>query len=193
MLEEREEGPIMTAEMGMQPEEREEGPTSIDVTDKQISIGEAPAIVPQEEKLQEQNIGIEQVQEESGISKKKQKRRRTTTSYLTNISKQVEKNGNQINKIVMIIQSLQRQKQTKAITEVGESKSQLQSIKRIRSQFSQLQKQVTRIQNEIQKIRTAPASKTRFRKLSSTTIKPRSKKSKSSKIIKVKRQRRIRR
>lgn len=193
MLEEREEGPIMTAEMGMQPEEREEGPTSIDVTDKQISIGEAPAIVPQEEKLQEQNIGIEQVQEESGISKKKQKRRRTTTSYLTNISKQIEKNGNQINKIVMIIQSLQRQKQTKAITEVGESKSQLQSIKRIQSQFSQLQKQVTRIQNEIQKIRTAPASKTRFRKLSSTAIKPRSKKSKSSKIIKVKRQRRIRR
>jgi len=182
----------ITGEIDTKPVEREEGPTSIDVTDKQISIGEATVIVPQEEKSQEQNIGIEQVQEESRISKKKPKRRRTT-SYLINISKQVEKNGNQINKIITMIQSLQKQKQTKQITGVGERKSQLQSIKQIQSQFSQLQKQVTRIQNEIQKIRTAPAQKTRITKLSSTTIKPRSKKSKSSKIIKVKRQRRIRR
>jgi len=78
------------------------------VTDKQISIGEAPSIVPQEEKLQEQNIGIEQVQmqEKPTIIKGKPKRRIT---YLSNISKQVEKNGNQINKISMMIQSLIKQ------------------------------------------------------------------------------------
>jgi hypothetical protein len=36
-------------------EERQEGPTSIDVTDKQIDIGGIPSVVPQEEKPQEQN------------------------------------------------------------------------------------------------------------------------------------------
>ncbi len=187
MSEEREEGPIMTTEVNMQPEEREEGPTSIDVAGRQISIGEAPAIVPQEEKLQKQIKEIEQVQEVSGRTQK----RRQITSHLTNILKQVEKNGNQINKMISI-QSLQRQKQkqTKPITGAGESKSQLQSIKQIQSQVSQLQKQVTRIQNDIQKIRTAPVPKTRPIKLSST--KPRSKRSKSPKSIKVKRHRRSR-
>ncbi len=54
MSEERAEGPIMTGEMDTQPEEREEGATSIDVADKQISIEEVPVAVPQEEKLPEQ-------------------------------------------------------------------------------------------------------------------------------------------
>lgn len=163
-------------------EEREEGPTSIDVTDKQISIGEALATVPQEEKLQEENRGIEQVHEEFRVSKKKQKRRRIT-SYLLDISKQIEKNGNQLNKINMVIQSLQKQRQAKSITAAGKDKSQLQSMKQIQSQVGQLQKQITRIQNDIKSIRTTSArsTKTRIRKLSPTTIKPRSKKSKSHK------------
>jgi hypothetical protein len=50
MLEERDERFTSTGEIVEQPGEREEGPTSTDVTDKQISIGEAPAIVPQEER-----------------------------------------------------------------------------------------------------------------------------------------------
>lgn len=190
MSEEVEAAPIITEDIDTKPEEREGGPTSIDVTDKQISIGEAPAIVPQEEKPQEQNIGIEQVQEESRISKMKRKRKRTS-SYLINIWKQVEKNGNQINKMAIMIQSLQKQRQTKLITGAGESKSQLQSVKQIQSQVSQLQKQVTRIQNEIQKIRTTPVPKTRFRKLSPTS-ESRSKRSKSPKSTKTKRGRKTR-
>ena len=184
MSEERVEGPIMTGEMDTQPEEREEGATSIDVADKQISIEELPVAVPQEEKLQEQV----QVQQEPKISKRKQKRR--TISYLSNISKQIEKNGNQINKITMMVQSIkQKQKQTKSTKGPGVSQSPLQSIKQIQSQVSQLQKQMALIQKDIQKIRTAPATKTRFRKLSSTTIKPRSKKSKSLKSDRGKRSR----
>jgi hypothetical protein len=175
MLEERDEGFTLTAEMVEQPGEREDGPTSIDVTDKQISIGEVPVTVPQEEKPQGQG----QVQQEPKISKRKQKRR--ITSYLSNISKQVEKNGNQINKIIMMVQSIQKQKQSKSTKGFGASQSSSQSIKQIQSQVSQLQKQMALIQKDIQKIRTAPATKTRFRKLSSTTIKPRSKKSKSIK------------
>jgi hypothetical protein len=84
MLEERDVRFTSTGEMVEQPGEREEGPTSTDVTDKQISIGEAPAIVPQEERPQEQ-VQV-QVQQEPKISKRKQKRR--ITSYLPNISKQ---------------------------------------------------------------------------------------------------------
>lgn len=49
------------------------GPTSIDVTDEQISAGEVPVAKRQEEKAQEQNRGIEQVEEESRSSKSKQK------------------------------------------------------------------------------------------------------------------------
>jgi hypothetical protein len=201
MSEEREERPIATGEMDTQPEEKEEAPTSIDVIDKQISIVEAPATVsvsvPQEEKPQEQNIGIEQVQEEFRVSKKKQKRRRIT-SYLSNISKQVEKNGNQINKITVMIQSLQKQRRTKLITGTGgKGQSQLQSIKQIQSQVSLLQKQVTRIQKDIQMIRTAPVKRTKgkIRKPSSTTatnIKPRSKKSKSFKSSKARKSKRSR-
>jgi hypothetical protein len=55
VLEEIDEGFTPSEEMKERPREMEEGPTSIDVIDKQISIGEAPATVPvQEEKPQEQ-------------------------------------------------------------------------------------------------------------------------------------------
>jgi hypothetical protein len=84
-----------------------------------------------------------------------------------------------------MIQSLQKQKQTKPIVDTGRGKSQVQSIKQIQSQISQLQKQVIRIQKDIQRIKvvTTKGTNTRLRKkLSSTTgIKPRSKKSKSIK------------
>jgi hypothetical protein len=70
MLEERDEGFSSNKEMVEQPKEREEGPTSIDVTDKQISIEEVPVAVPQEESLQEQV----QIQQEPKIRKRKQER-----------------------------------------------------------------------------------------------------------------------
>jgi hypothetical protein len=179
--EEREEGPIVIGEMDTQSEEKEGATASIDVIDKQISIGEVPATVPidQEEKPQEQNIEIEQVQEESGVSKRKQKRRRAT-SYLSEISKQVEKNGNQINKITMMIQSLLKQGQAKSTSGAGFVQSQFQSIKQTKFQISQFQKQVALIQKDIQKIRTAPGTKARTRKRPfAITIVPKSKKSKS--------------
>jgi hypothetical protein len=199
MLEEVEEGSITTEEIDRPLEESEVGPTSIDVTDEQVSIGptsidftdeqasmvETPPAEQQEEKVQEQNKQIEQAQEKSKISKRKQKRR--ITSYLSNISKQVEKQGNQINKMALMIQSLQKQKQTKPTIDVGIDKSQFQSIKRIQSQISQLQKQVTLIQKNIQRIKVVPTkgTNTRLRKRSSTTgIKPRSKKGKSLKKTK---------
>ena len=204
--EEKEEGPISTVEVEGQSGEREEGPTSTDVTDKQISIGETSATVsvPQEEKPQEQNVGIEQVQvqEKPIISKGKPKRRRIT-SYLSNISKQVEKQGNQINKMTIMIQSLQKQKQkqSKSITGTGVDKLQFQTMKQINSQISQLQKQVIRIQNDIQRIKTAPITRTitrlksKSRKQASSpisTVKPRSKKSKSLMTTKVKKGRKSR-
>ena len=162
----------VTAERDTQPEKKEETPTSIDLIDKQISIGE--------EKPQEQNIGIkQQVQEESRATKKKQKRR-LTTSYISNISKQVERNGNQINKITMMIQSLVKQGQVKSTSGAGVVQSQFQSIKQIKSQVSRLQKQVALIQKDVQRIRTAPGAKARTRKPSfAITIMPKSKKSKS--------------
>ena len=135
--------------------------------------------VPQEEKPQEQNVRIEQVQEESRVSKKKQKRR-LTTSYISDISKQVEKNGNQINKITMMIQSLLKHGQAKSTSGAGVVQSQFQSIKQIKSQVSRLQKQVALIQKDVQRIRTAPGAKARIRKRSfAITIMPKSKKSKS--------------
>lgn len=73
MWEEREERSIMTEEMDKPLKESEVGPTSIDVTDEQISAGEVPVAKRQEEKAQEQNRGIEQVEEESRSSKSKQK------------------------------------------------------------------------------------------------------------------------
>jgi hypothetical protein len=172
MLEERGEEFTSTEEMMKQPAEREEGPIVTEVSDRRVSIGEVPAIVAQEEKLQEQE------QQEPKISKRKQKRR--TTSYLSNISKQVEKNGNQINKITMMVQSIQKQKQIKSIKGAEVSKLPLQ-LKQVQAQVSQLQKQLTGIQNKIQKIRIASASQVGFRKQSSIAMRSKSKKSKSSK------------
>ena len=191
MSEDREEGLIMMEEMDKPLEETGVGPTSLDVTDEQISIGEVPLSELQEEKVQEQNKEVEQAQEEARISKRKQKRR--ITSYLSNISKQVERQGHQINKLTMTIQSLQ--KQTKLTTGTGVVQSQFQSTKQIRSQLSLLQKQVARIQNDIQRIRSASMTRTKSksRKLSSSAtaskVKPRSKKSRSTKSIKIKRRR----
>ena len=108
MAEEGEEGTIVTEQMDKPLEESELGPTSIDVTDKQPSVVEIPPEEQQEE-VQEQNKQVERAQEESKISKNKQKRR--ITSYLSNISKQVEKQGNQINNVTTMIQSIQKQKQ----------------------------------------------------------------------------------
>ena len=105
------------------------GPTSIDVTDEEASMEEIPPADQQEEKVQEQNKQIEQAQEEFKISIRKQKRR--ITSHLSNVSKQIEKQGNQINKMALMIQSLQKQKQTKPTVDAGINKSQVQSIKQI--------------------------------------------------------------
>lgn len=191
MSEDREEGLIMVEEMDKPLEETAVGPTSLDVTDEQISIGEVPLSELQEEKVQEQNKEVEQAQEEARISKRKQKRR--ITSYLSNISKQVERQGHQINKLTMTIQSLQ--KQTKSTTGTGVVQSQFQSTKQISSQLRLLQKQVAGIQNDIQRIRSAAMTRTKSksRKLSSSAtaskVKPRSKKSRSTKSIKIKRRR----
>jgi len=192
MLKERDEGFTLTEEIVEQPQEWEERPTSIDVTDRQISIGDVQTIIPQEERSQEQV----QVQREPKISKRKQKRR--ITSYLSNISKQVEKNGNQINKIITIIQSIQKQKQIKS-THGGAEASQLplQLIKRVQAQVSQLQKQVTRIQNDIQRTRIKSATvstktKSKKRASSASNIKTRSKKNRSLKSTKIRRGRKNR-
>ena len=95
-------------------EEREEESTSPAVAEDQILVEETPAIIPQEqnlqeENLQEQNMEIEESQVKARIGKKRQKRRRAIT-YLLHISKQVEKNGNQIDRISTFIQSLQKQR-----------------------------------------------------------------------------------
>jgi hypothetical protein len=105
MTEEGEEGTIVTEQMDNPSEESEVGPTSIDVTVEQISIGptsidvtdEQPSTVEiplEKHKVQEHNKQVERAQEESKISKNKQKRR--ITSYLSNISKQVEKAGKRL-------------------------------------------------------------------------------------------------
>jgi hypothetical protein len=199
MSEEGEEGSITTEDMSKPLEEREIGPTSLDVTDDRVSIGptsidvtdeqasilETPPAEQQEEKVQEQNKQIEQAQEESKIIKRKQKRR--MTSHLSNILRQVEKHGNQLNKMALMIQSLQKQKRTTPTVDTGIGKLQSQSTKRIQSQISHLQKQVTQIQKDIQRLIMVPTKRTntRLRKLSSTIgIKPRSKKGKSLKNTK---------
>ena len=156
MRKEGEEGSIITEKMDEPSEEIEVGPTSIDVTDEQPSTVEAPSAEQQEE-LQEQNKQKEQSQEKSRISKNKQKRR--ITSYLSNTSKQVEKQGNQINKMMIMIQSLQKQKLARA-KDPGVGQSQVQSVKQIQSQISQLQKQVARIPKDIQRIRTGYSTST---------------------------------
>jgi chromosome segregation ATPase len=169
-------------------EEREEEPTSPSLTENQIFVEETPTIAPQEENLQEQNKIIEESQEKSRISKKRQKRRRAIT-YLSHISKQIEKNGNQIHRITTLIESLQKQRQTIFTAGRGLGQSQSQSIKQIESQLSQLQKQVSRVQKDIQKLRTAAAAKSGLRKLNSTTtaittrVKPKSRRSKKNKAI----------
>jgi hypothetical protein len=125
--------------------------------------------------------------EEPKIRKRKQKRR--ITSYLSNISKQVDKHGNQINKVTMMIHSIQqeKQKQTKSTKGAGASQSSLQSIKQIQFQVSQLQKQVTWIQNDIQRIRTT--SGIGIKTTSKADINPESKKSRSFKGTRVRRSR----
>lgn len=166
-------------------EEREEEPTSPSLTENQIFVEETHAIAPQEENLQEHYKIIVESQEKSRISKKRQKRRRAIT-YLSHISKQVEKNGNQIDKTITLIESLQKQRQTIFTAGRGLGQSQSQSIKQIKSQLSHLQKQVSRVQKDLQKLRTAAAAKSGFRKLNSTTIttvKPKSRMSKKNKAI----------
>ena len=168
-------------------EEREEGPTSPSLTENQF-VEETPAIAPQEENLQVLSKIIVEPQEKSRISKKRQKRRRAIT-YLSHISKQVEKNGNQIDRITTLIESLQKQRQTIFTAGRGLGQSQSQSIKQIKSQLSQLQKQVSRVQKDLQKLRTAAAAKSGLRKLNSTTtaitttVKPKSRRSKKNKAI----------
>ena len=172
-------------------EDKEDEPTSSVVAENPIFVEQTPAIIPQEqnlkeENLQEQNKEVEESQEKSGISKKRQKRRRAIT-YLLHISKQVEKNGNQIDRITTLIQSLQKHRQASIATGLGLGQSQSQSIKQIKSQLGQLQKQVSRVQKDVQKLRTASAKKTKFRKLSSitatTTVKPKSRMGKKNKEL----------
>jgi hypothetical protein len=165
-------------------EEKDEGLLTTEVTDQQISIEEMPAtVVPQEEALpqeekpeQQEKVGEQKPKEKPSITKKKQKKRVAT--FLSNILKQAEKNGDEINKIRNSIQSLQ--KQTNA---AGVGK---ESMKQLQSQIGQLQKQVTRIQKDIQRIRTASATKTRTRRRAfAFTIMPKTKKRKSVTSTKV--------
>jgi hypothetical protein len=85
------------------------------------------------------------------------------------MSKQVEKNGYEINKITMVIQCLQKQ-----INLAGAR--QPQSIKQVRSQLGQLQKQAVRIQKDIQRIKTVrlATTKARTRKSTTSTTRPKS-------------------
>jgi len=172
-------------------EEREEESTSSEVAENPIFVEQTPVIVPQEQNLQEENLQeqdkeIKESQEKSDMGKKRQKRRRAIT-YLSHISKQVEKNENQINRITTLVQSLQKQRQTSIAAGLGLGQSQSQSMRQIKSQLGRLQKQVSRVQKDVQKLRTTSATKTRFRKLSSTTatttIKPKSRMSKRNKAL----------
>ena len=184
MSKEKDEVPITTDMIDRSFEEREGGPTSVDVTANRNSKEEVPHVEPQE--VLEQNSALAHLHEEPSISRRKQKRR--ITSYLSNISKQVEKHGNQINKMTLMIQSLQKQKQTKSTVGVGIDQIQFKSIKQIKPQISQLQKQVSRIQNDIRRIRTASMTRTRtitkFRKQAPSTIATVISRSKRNKLIK---------
>jgi len=197
-LEEKENEPSTTLEMSTELAERkeepvaaEEGNDAAEITETQISTAEVPFKESQqpERKMQEQNREMEQARGGvSGMSKKTQKRR--ITSYLSNISKHVEKNGNQINKITLMLQSLQKQGRSKPATGAIAGKGQSQSIKQIESQVSQLLKQVTKVQKDIERIRTASAAKTKSRKSPSSWVKPRFKKNKSVKKSKLKKKKR---
>lgn len=211
MWDEGEERSIMNGEMDEKDKPLDEsdiGPTSIDVTEERISIGptsldvrdqldlaqeETPSIEPQQEKPQEEKRRTEQVQLEPRTSKGKQKRRRIT-SYLSQILKQVEKQGNQINKLTIVVQSLQRQKQTKSISAAGVEGLQIRSVQQIKTQISQLQKQMARIQKDIQRIRTVSRtrSRTSLKSKSRSTVKARSKKGKLVKATKTRKGRKSR-
>ena len=203
MWEEGEERTIMNYEVdetNKPLEESEIGPTSIDVTDERISIGPTSLDVRDQLNLPEEEIpSIEPQQEEPQVplgprtSRGKQKRRRIT-SYLSQILKQVEKQGNQINKLTIVVQSLQRQKQPKSIPAVRVDGSQIQSVKQIKTQMGQLQKQVARIQKDIQKIRTVSNTRSRIgtKSKSKSTGKARSKKGKLVKANKVRKGRKSR-
>lgn len=83
MSEDREEGLIMMEEMDkplektrvgptsidVTDEKNSIGPTSLDVTDEQISIREVPLAELREEKVQDQNREVEQVQEEPELAR----------------------------------------------------------------------------------------------------------------------------
>lgn len=203
MWEEGEERTIMNYEVdetNKPLEESEIGPTSIDVTDERISIGPTSLDVRDQLNLPEEEIpSIEPQQEEPQVplgprtSRGKQKRRRIT-SYLSQILKQVEKQGNQINKLTIVVQSLQKQKQPKSIPAVRVDGSQIQSVKQIKTQMGQLQKQVARIQKDIQKIRTVSNTRSRIstKSKSKSTVKARSKKGKLVKANKVRKGRKSR-
>ena len=203
MWEEGEERSIMNYEVdetNKPLEESEIGPTSIDVTDERISIGPTSLDVRDQLNLPEEEIpSIEPQQEEPQVplgprtSRGKQKRRRIT-SYLSQILKQVEKQGNQINKLTIVVQSLQKQKQPKSIPAVRVDGSQIQSVKQIKTQMGQLQKQVARIQKDIQKIRTVSNTRSRIstKSKSKSTVKARSKKGKLVKANKVRKGRKSR-
>ena len=131
--------------------------------------------------------------EEPSISRRKQKRR--ITSYLSNISKQVERHRNQINKMTLMIQS-RKQKQNKPTLNARIDRSQSESIKQIKSQINQLHRQIAQIQNDVQvqndvqRIRTVSitekrqGSRTKVRKRApSTIVKPRPKRTKSYRSI----------
>jgi hypothetical protein len=89
-----------------------------------------------------------------------------------------------------MIQSLLEQKQTKPTISAAIGQSQLQSIKQIKFQINQLQRQVTRIQDDVRRIRTTSITRTRQgtrtkvrMRASAGAVKPRSKKSKSYRSI----------
>jgi hypothetical protein len=185
---------ISTREMDEQPERMEEGeeePTSAgSLTEMETPQVEIPIAVSEGEQARMRKGETEQIHEEAKVDKSKRKRKRTLT-YLSNISKQVERNGTQIHRIVKLIQSLHKQEQQIGVAgaarvRLGHLQSQL--IRQVKFQLNQLERQVSRIETDIQMIRrTAAASKSGLRKqISSTTgrtsIKPKSKKSKTNKM-----------
>lgn len=197
-LEEKENEPTTTQEMNTELAERreepvaaEEGPASAELEESQYSTTEVSFKESQKPqgKIQEENRGTEHPPEVYyGIRKKTPKRR--ITSYLSNISKHVEKNGNQINKITTMLQSLQKQGRSKPTTGAIAGRDQSKSIRQIQSEISQLLKQVTRVQKDIERIRTGSATKTKSRKSTPSKVKPRSKKNKSVKKSKLSKKRR---